>query len=84
MGIKYKELRQRNSIKERIKWWMSEASTVIADGVTELSANSQEVASATTEGTQVMIQAVDSMNRVKETLNEIYNLAQNLRNEYNV
>lgn len=63
---------------------ITEASTVIADGVTELSANSQQVASASTEGTQVMIRAVDGMNQVKATLNEIYDLAQNLRDEYKV
>lgn len=43
-----------------------------------------EAAAASTEGTQVMIHAVDGMNRVKETLNEIYDLAQNLRDEYRV
>lgn len=61
-----------------------EATIVIADGITELSANSQEVAAASSDGTQVMARAVDDMNQVKETLTNIYNLAQNLRNEYNV
>lgn len=31
-----------------------------------------------------MTQAVEDMNQVKATLNDIYNLAQNLRDEYNV
>lgn len=61
-----------------------EATVVIADGITELSANSQEVAAASSDGTQIMTRAVDDMNQVKATLHEIYDLAQNLRNEYNV
>lgn len=69
---------------QRIMDVITEASTVIADGVTELSANSQQVAAASTESTQVMIHAVDGMNRVKATLNEIYSLAENLRDEYRV
>ena len=60
------------------------ASTVIADGITELSANSEEVAAASNDGTQLMTQAVTDMNQVKAVLNDIYELAENLRNEYNV
>ena len=60
------------------------ASIVIADGVTELSANSQEVSVASEDGTCVMTQAVEDMKQVKAVLTNIYNLAQNLRNEYNV
>ncbi len=63
---------------------ISQASVVISNGITELSANSEEVAAASNEGTGLMTQAVDDMNQVKSTLNEIYSLAQNLRNEYNV
>ena len=63
---------------------ITQASTIIADGITELSANSQEVAAASQEGTRVMTKAVDDMNQVKATLNDIYALAQDLRNEYNV
>ena len=63
---------------------ITEASTIIADGITELSANSQEVAAASNDGTHLMTQAVDDMNQVKAVLNNIYDLAQNLRNEYNV
>lgn len=63
---------------------ITDASVVIADGVTELSANSQEVAAASTDGTRIMTQAVEDMDQVKVALTKIYNLAQNLRDEYNV
>ena len=62
----------------------TDASVVIADGVTELSANSQEVAASSTEGTRITTKAVGDMNQVKAALNNIYILAQNLRDEYNV
>lgn len=61
---------------------ITQSSVVISDGITELSANSEEVAAASNEGRRVMTRAVDDMNQVKATLNDIYNLAQNLRNEY--
>lgn len=75
-----------NSINgfKRVIDQITSASVVIADGVTELSANSEEVAAASNEGTEMMTRAVDDMDRVKTILNEIYNLAQNLRNEYNI
>lgn len=63
---------------------ITNASVVIADGSTELSANSEEVAATSDDGTRLMVQAVEDMNQVKAVLDEIYNLAQNLRNEYNV
>ena len=63
---------------------ITDASGVIADSITELSANSQEVANASGRGTSVMTQAVEDMNQVKSVLTDIYDLAQNLRNEYNV
>lgn len=63
---------------------ITESAVVIADGVTELSANAEEVAAASCEGSDVMTGAVNDMNEVKEALNNIYNLAQNLKNEYNV
>ncbi|MBE5875701.1 MAG: hypothetical protein E7290_02290 [Lachnospiraceae bacterium] len=63
---------------------ITNASVVIADGVTQLSANSQEVAAAADDGTHMMTKAVDDMNQVKAILNDIYDMAQNLRNEYNV
>ena len=63
---------------------ITDASVVIADGVTELSANTEEVAAASNDGTRIMTQAVADMEQVKATLTDIYNLAQNLRDEYNV
>ena len=63
---------------------ITDASVVIADGVTELSANSQEVAATSAEGTRITTKAVGDMNQVKAALNNIYVLAQNLRDEYNV
>ncbi len=63
---------------------ITDAAVVIADGVTELSANSQEVAAASNDGTRIMTKAVEDMNQVKATLTDIYELAQNLRDEYNV
>ena len=63
---------------------ITESSVVIADGITELSANSQEVAATSNDGTRVMTQAVNDMEQVKNALLHIYTLAQNLRNEYNV
>ena len=75
-----------NSIQDfrRMIGGITEASAVIADGVTELSANSEEVAAATNDGTRIMTKAVDDMNQVKEALAGIYGLAQHLRDEYNI
>ena len=63
---------------------ITDASVVIADGVTQLSANSEEVAAASAEGRRITTKAVGDMNEVKATLDNIYILAQNLRDEYNV
>ncbi len=63
---------------------IAEAASVIANGITELSANSEEVAAVSNSGTRMMTQAVEDMNQVKATLDDIYALAQNLRNEYNM
>ena len=63
---------------------ITEASTVIADVVTDLSASSEEVAATSGDGTTMMTKAVEDMNQVKSALTNIYNLAQNLRDEYNV
>lgn len=66
----------KNSIEE-----IAEATAVIAEGVTGLSANSQEVAAVSAEGTQLMTKAVDNMDVVNTTLSNIYNLAQELKSE---
>lgn len=63
---------------------ITQASTEIANGITELSANSEEVASTSNDGTTIMTKAVDDMNQVKAALTNIYNLAQELKEEYNV
>lgn len=63
---------------------ITDASIVISSGITELSANSEEVAAAANDAADVTHRAVTDMDQVKNTLNEIYNLAQNLRNEYNM
>lgn len=60
---------------------IAEATIVIADGVTDLSANSQEVATVSAEGSQLMTKAVENMAVVNTTLSNIYNLAQELKCE---
>lgn len=60
---------------------ITDATAVIADGVNDLSANSEEVAAMSTEGTQLMTKAVDNMDMVNTTLTNIYNLAQELQSE---
>ena len=54
---------------------------VIAEGITGLSTNSQEVAAASDEGTRLMAQSVNDMDKVNETLTNIYHLAQELKSE---
>ena len=63
---------------------ITEASFVISNGITELSTNSEEVAAIAGKSVSQTNRAVEDMNRVKTTLTNIYNLAQNLRNEYNM
>jgi len=63
---------------------ITDAAVVISDGVTELSANSEEVAAASNDGTRIMTQAVSDMSQVKAALAGIYELAQDLRDEYNM
>lgn len=60
---------------------ITDSAGVIADGITGLSANSQEVAAVSNEGTQLMAKAVENMGKVNGTLTNIYNLAQELQNE---
>ena len=63
---------------------ITNASIIISNGITELSANSEEVAAASNDGTGITNRAVEDMHQVKAILTNIYNLAQNLRNEYNM
>lgn len=60
---------------------ITDSTAVIADGITGLSANSEEVAAMSNEGTQLMTKAVDDMSNVNTALTNIYNLAQELRKE---
>lgn len=69
-----------NSFKQVIGE-INDSTDVIADGITGLSANAEEVAAVSNEGTQVMTKAVDNMGKVNTTLTNIYNLAQELREE---
>ncbi len=63
---------------------ITDASIVISNGITELSANSEQVAAASNDGTCTTTRAVTDMNQVKAALTNIYDLAQNLKNEYTV
>lgn len=60
---------------------ITDSAGVIADGITGLSTNSEEVAATSNEGTQLMTKAVDDMGRVNASLTNIYHLAQTLQNE---
>ena len=57
---------------------ITESTDVIADGITDLSSNTQEIAAASCEGSELMTDAVDNMQRVTTALTNIYNLAQEL------
>ena len=63
---------------------ITNASVVISNGITELSANSEEVAAASNDGIRITAKAVTDMNQVKATLTNIYDLAQNLKSEYSI
>lgn len=67
-----------NRLKEEIEG-IADATAVIADGVTGVSANSQEVAAASSEGVDLMEVAVEDMGNVNTMLTNIYNLAQQLK-----
>ena len=60
---------------------ITESTNVIAEGIISLSVSSQEVVAASDEGTNLMAQSVDNMNKVDVTLSNIYNLAQELKSE---
>ncbi|MBP3609072.1 MAG: hypothetical protein J6J42_01895 [Lachnospiraceae bacterium] len=69
---------------KRVMDSITDASFVISSGITELSANSEEVAAAANDGTCMTNQAVEDMNQVRAALENIYDIAQALRDEYNV
>ncbi len=57
---------------------ITDATGVIAEGINELSANSEEAAAASIEGAEVMNRAVGNMGDVKDILTNIYQLSQEL------
>jgi len=60
---------------------IASSTDVIADGISGLSASSQEVVAASNEGANLMAQSVDNMDKVDVTLSNIYQLAQELKSE---
>lgn len=54
------------------------ATSQISDGISQLSATSEEIAASSTEGLQTTNDSVDKMKSCGEKLMEIYNEAQNL------
>ncbi len=56
---------------------------VISDNITQLSATSEEVAAATTEGVKMTDVAVDEMEKFKKVLDAIYSIAKDLKNTAN-
>ncbi len=58
---------------------ITESTAIIAEGITGLSANSEEVAAAAEAGTELMTTAVERMGCVNVSLTNIYNLAQELQ-----
>ena len=60
---------------------ITDSTDVIAGGITSLSVSSEEVARASEEGTEQMAQSVEDMEKVNNTLANIYRLAQELKSE---
>ena len=58
---------------------ITESTDVIADGITNLSSNTEEIAAVSSEGSELMTEAVDSMRQVNDALTNIYSLAQELK-----
>ena len=58
-----------------------DSTNVIAEEITGLSESSQDVVEASDEGASRMEQSVDNMNKVSDTLSNIYMLAQELKSE---
>lgn len=56
------------------------STSAISDNITHLSATGEEVAAASTEGMRVTAETVESMKKCKEILNNIYLLAEDLKN----
>lgn len=60
---------------------ITDSTGVIADGITGLSANTEEVAAVSGEASQLMSKAVEQMSKVNEALTNIYHLAKDLKSE---
>ena len=57
-----------------------DSTSVISDNISHLSATGEEVAAASTEGLRVSDSTVESMKSCKQILNNIYELADELKN----
>ncbi len=66
-----------NRLKEEITG-IADATAVIAEGITGVSANSEQVAAASSEGAELMEIAAEDMSNVNVMLTNIYNLSQQL------
>ncbi len=67
-----------NHLKDEIEG-IADATAVIAEGITGVSANSQEVAAASSEGAELMEVAAEDMRNVNTMLTNIYHLSQQLK-----
>ena len=61
-----------------------DSTSVISDNISHLSATGEEVAAASTEGLRVSDSTVESMKSCKQILNNIYELADELKNSAQV
>jgi methyl-accepting chemotaxis protein len=69
-----------NRLKSEIEG-IADATAVIADGITGISANSEQVAAASNEGAELMEIAAEDMSNVNVMLTNIYHLSQQLKEE---
>lgn len=79
MNVSVSELMEViNHLKGEIEG-IADATAVIADGITGISANSQQVAAASSEGADLMEIAAEDMSNVNTMLTNIYQLSQQLK-----
>ena len=64
----------------RVSKRFSDSTTVISDNITHLSATGEEVAASSTEGLRMADTTVESMAKCKKVLENIYMLADDLKN----
>lgn len=60
---------------------ITDSAEAIANGITGVFSNCEEVTAASSEGTQMMTSAVEDMGKVTASLTNIYHLAKELKNE---